>query len=322
MKKRMLVWMMAFFTLLPTAKAWAANLTTGSRYTDTEQAVLLQEGGEGIWKKGTTFTLRMEEGRIPLEDTGRLWTDAESGMKIRSKVTDGVLTFTVEQEGDTPAVIHIDDLKLFLSRHLPAGSYRLEVESDMDENFYSQRLFGAEDENAAYGSQTNKGNNFVGDVAKKKQRGIHQFVTLSVGMEGHDLYTTYVEVPVGEGYLLANGTKIPVDAPAYISEDGYVMLPVRSVSAALGIDRSNVLWNQEAQRVSILYGHRMISMKAGEKEIHINGTVIPAETTVTIKDGRAFLGLRDLGHALQLPDLSWDAERKTALLHTAHVSEK
>lgn len=322
MKKQILLFVTAFLTALSTANTWAADLTIGSRYTDTDKAVVIQEGGSGIWKKGTTFTLRMEKGRIPLEDTAKVWTDEESGMKIRYKVTDGVLTFTIEEEGDTPAVIHIEDLELFLSRNLPAGTYRLELESNIDENFYKQKLFGAEDENAVYGNDKNKGDNFIGDVANKKQRGVKDFITLSVGIENDDLFTTYVEVPVGEDYLLANGKKIPVDAPAYISEDGYAMLPVRSVSAALGLNRNNVLWDKEKQTVSILYRHRIISMKADEKEIHINGTSIPAETSVTIKDGRAFLGLRDLGHALQIPDLSWDAERKTAQFHTAHAPEK
>lgn len=322
MKKRIALFMSVFFTVLSSTNVWAADLTTGNRYTDTENTVLIQEGGSGVWKKGTTFTLRMENGRIPLEDTAKVWTDEESGMKIRYKVTDGVLTFTVEQESDTPAIICIDDLKLFLSRNLPSGTYRLELESNIDENFYTQKLFGAEDENAVYGSDKNKGDNFIGDVVKKKNRGIKDFVTVSIGLETDDLYTTYVEVPIGKDYLLANGKEIPVDAPAYISEEGYAMLPVRSVSAALGLDRNNVLWDKETQTVTILYRHRIISMTEGKKEIRINGSVIPAETAVTIKDGRAFLGLRDLGHALQIPDLSWDAERKTAMFHTEHAPEK
>ncbi len=315
MKKQIALYLTLLFSLLPAVPAVAADLVTGTRHTDTEQNVVIREGGAGVWKKGTTFTLRMEDGMIPIEDGAKMWTDEESGMKIRYEGKDGTLTFSVVKESSSPATITIADLELFLSRSLPKGTYRLEIESSADEMFYRQKLFGAEDTDAVYGGDENEGNNFIGDVADRKSHGIKDFVTLSIGMESDDLYTTYVEIPVGKDVLFAEGKEIPVDAPAYISETGHVMLPVRSVAAALGLDRNQVLWDKEKQTIMVLYRHRIISMTAGEKEIQVNGTTIPAETAVTIKDGRAFLGLRDLGHALQISDMDWDSERKVASFH-------
>ena len=93
------------------------------------------------------------------------------------------------------------------------------------------------------------------------------------------------------------------------------MLPVRAVATALGINNNNVLWDQATKTVTILYGQRIITMTVGESVVYVNGSAIPASSSVEIVDGRTFLGLRDLATALGVVDITWDAATQTATLN-------
>lgn len=306
MKKRWIGMMTALLLLGCAPAVQAAEVETGSRYTPAETDVVITEGADGLWDKGVTFTLRMEKGYIPFEQGSTLWVDEESGMKIRWECEDGVLTFTVESTSDEAAVIRAEDLKLFLSRNLPAGTYKLEVRSSIDENFYDTPLFGGE---------------VLGNVADEKDRGVSDFLTITIGEESPRLYTTEVRVPVGENYVITGERQMEIDTSAYVSDAGYVMLPVRAVSVAMGLDNERVLWDAPTRTVTILYNNRIISMTEGEKYMSINGTKIPTTSSVTIRDDRTFLGLRDLAAALGVTDLSWDEDTKTAYFNMTAEAE-
>lgn len=297
MKKTWTAMMAAVLLLGCAPGVQAAELETGSRYTDAGADIIIQEGADGLWDEGVTFRLQMENGYIPFEKGSTLWVDEESGMEIRWECEDGILTFTVEETGDQAAQIRVSDLELFLSRNLPAGTYRLEVETSISENFYQTPLFGGE---------------VLENVADEKKQGVDDFITLTIGTESPRLYTTEVRVPVGEQYILSGEKKQEIDTAAYVSDESYVMLPVRAVAVAIGLDNDRVMWDADSRTVTILYNQRIISMTEGEKFMSINGTKLATTSAVTIRDDRTFLGLRDLATALGVTDLSWDADTQTA----------
>ncbi|WP_458407992.1 copper amine oxidase N-terminal domain-containing protein [Anaerotignum sp.] len=123
-----------------------------------------------------------------------------------------------------------------------------------------------------------------------------------------------ITIPVGEDYILSGTEKIEVDAPAYLSKTGYTMLPVRAVANAFGMHPKNVYWDAKDKTVSLLYGEKIIVMKAGEKQLLDSGTILETSAAMEIVDGRAFLPMRDLGNVLGATDITWDAATKTAVL--------
>ncbi|MBQ9092320.1 MAG: hypothetical protein IJY52_08675 [Anaerotignum sp.] len=123
-----------------------------------------------------------------------------------------------------------------------------------------------------------------------------------------------VVVPVEETYLFSNGKKVEMDTAAYLSKDGYTMLPVRAVANAFGVHPKNVIWNAEDKTVTLLNGQQIIMMKAGEKKILENGTILETSAAMEIVNGRAFLPMRDLGNVLGATNITWDNETKTAFL--------
>ena len=93
------------------------------------------------------------------------------------------------------------------------------------------------------------------------------------------------------------------------------MLPLRAVAVALGINENNVLWDQASRTATVMYGSKIINMTLGQKVVYVNGAMIPATAAVEITNDRMFLGLRDLGTALGVTDITWDGATKTATLN-------
>ena len=294
------------------------------RNTEIPTSVVIKEAEAGLWGKNTEFRLALD--KIEFDYEGKIAVDDKSGLEIKDdeiKEKDGVLYFTVDSRSDDePAVVTLSGMQLYMDRSLPAGAYDLDVYSPT-------MLLGAKatDEVSAvdgYLSQailkpaSEKENKVIADInddfySETAKAGFVNIVT--AGREDTDSFTTKVVVPVGEKYVISGETKQEIPVPAYINADGYTMLPLRAVSVALGINSNNVLWDQASRTATVMYGSKIISMTYGQKVVYVNAAPIPASTSVEIKENRMFLGLRDLGNALGVTDITWDAATKTATLN-------
>ena len=290
------------------------------RNTEIPTSVVVKEAEAGLWDKGTEFVLSLD--KIDFDDEGKITVDNKSGLEVKDdevKTTkvdgDDAVYFVVDSRSDDEAAtVTISGLQLYMDRSLPAGAYDLEMVSPEMNKPYEETvvLNGTKDKVDGKNNRTiaDINDDFVSYTAKA---GFVNIVT--AGREDTDSFTTKVVVPVGEKYVISGETKQEIPVPAYINADGYTMLPLRAVSVALGINSNNVLWDQSTRTATIMYGSKIISMTSGQKVVYVNAAPIPAATSVEIKDGRMFLGLRDLGNALGVTDITWDQATKTATLN-------
>ena len=297
------------------------------RNTKVPTDVVIKEAEAGLWDKNVTFALSLD--KINFDTDAKVTVDDKSGLKVKDvKTTKGVVTFKVDSKSDDkPAVVTVSGLTLFMDRNLPAGAYDLDVFSPVmlgaadgnretvtdqkapiaDNGFLSQDILGQ--------SKTKRvvadiNDDFYSTTAKA---GFVNIIT--AGREDTDSFTTKVVVPVGEKYIVSGENKVEIDVPAYINANGYTMLPLRAVAVALGINTNNVLWDQSTRTATVMYGSKIINMTYGQKVVYVNGAMIPATAAVEITNDRMFLGLRDLGNALGVTDITWDQATKTATLN-------
>ena len=286
------------------------------RNTEIPTSVVIKEAEAGLWEKGTQFVLTLD--KIEFDDEGSIAVDDKSGLELKDdevKVNnDGSIYFEVSSRSDDePAAVTISGMQLYMQRSLPAGAYDLDLVSPEMNTPYENTvvLNGANDKvDGEDRTIEDINDDFVSYTAKA---GFVNIVT--AGREDTDSFTTKVVVPVGEKYVISGETKQEIPVPAYINADGYTMLPLRAVSVALGINSNNVLWDQATRTATVMYGSKIISMTYGQKVVYVNAAPIPASTSVEIKENRMFLGLRDLGNALGVTDITWDAATKTATLN-------
>ena len=306
-----------------TVEAQQNDMQIDYRNTEIPTSVVIKEAEAGLWDKDTTFTLSLD--KIDFDDAGSIAVDDKSGLEIKDNELDhnspangnDTLTFEVSSRSDDePAVVTISGMQLYMDRSLPAGAYDLDVWSDEMLNgdgrgvgFLNETVLG-EDLDNDIDVIEDINDDFYDTIAKA---GFVNIVT--AGREDTDSFTTKVVVPVGESYLISGENKVEIPVPAYINAAGYTMLPLRAVAVALGINENNVLWDQTSRTATVMYGSKIINMTYGQKVVYVNAAPIPASTSVEIKENRMFLGLRDLGTALGVTDITWDGATKTATLN-------
>ena len=312
-----------------TVEASQNNLIIDYRNTKVPTNVVVKEAEAGLWDKDKMdFIFNIEKDKMDFENDVTFTVDDKSGMEVKAvKGTDMGFKVTDESE-NTAATVTLSYISLYMARDLAAGAYNLELYTTATQKMLTgDKLFTndtvKEHENGYYvadyidmdysGASTGYNADKWEDKTYTVKEGFVNIVT--AGKDKDNTFTTKVVVPVGEKYLIAGEEQVALDVPAYISAEGYTMLPVRAVATALGINNSNVIWNQATKTVTIMYGQRIITMVAGQKVITVNGNTIPASATVQIKDGRTFLPMRDLATALNVADITWDAATKTATMN-------
>ncbi|MBM6829058.1 copper amine oxidase N-terminal domain-containing protein [Anaerotignum lactatifermentans] len=326
-----------------TVKAEQNDLKIDSRYTTIPTDIVVTETADGLWDDGADaaeFRFNIEKGLISFEDDATFTVDNDSELDIDNDTfnvdgnRDAGLSFTVTDVSDKAATVTISDMELFMERNIPAGAYALELETSMSDGYLAQTLFAAEDavmnDNGvittaapAMATATNAqldNDNWVDSVQDYSNVVRDKFINVITAPRDEDGFTTKITVPVGESYIIAGEVKVEIDTPAYINANGYTMLPLRAVAVALGIDNNSVLWDQSTRTATILYGNRVVSMQNGASVMYINGQAVATKAGVEITNDRTFLSLRDLGTAMNVTDISWDAATRTAYLN-AGVAE-
>lgn len=298
-----------------TVEAAQNDLIIDYRNTKVPTNIVVKEAEDGLWKKDSKFTFDIE--KMEMENDATYKVDDKSGMEV--KAIKNELGFKVDDESsDAAATVTISDISLYMGRNLAAGAYDLTLDTTGSDAFMAQTVLGATDDTKTKDeNEAEVRSNYYDNDKRFGQTVKEGFVNIiTAGRDQDDAsFTKKVVVPVGEKYLIAGEEQVALDVPAYISAQGYTMLPVRAVATALGINNNNVLWNQASRTVTILYGQRIITMVAGQKVVTVNGNTIPASATVQIKDGRTFLPMRDLATALGVTDITWDAATKTATMN-------
>lgn len=125
-----------------------------------------------------------------------------------------------------------------------------------------------------------------------------------------------IEIRMNEKTFLVNQQKKDLKVPAYISDSGAIMLPVRELAEPFpGII---VLWEHEKKVATLLYDVDIIDIFAGTDEIKYVQDNRILSRGAEMKDGRIFINLRDLCKIFRIKDneISWDAEEKTVIIHT------
>ncbi len=124
-----------------------------------------------------------------------------------------------------------------------------------------------------------------------------------------------VEVKAGDTTALVNGVETELDVPAFIDPaTDSMMVPIRFVSVATGIDTENVIWDDSTKTVTVISGdNKLVQFKVGSSQYSVGGVYLPNDNgaVTQIVDSRAFVPFRTLGTSLNIP-VSWDAATGTA----------
>ncbi len=286
------------------------DLVIDYRYTELSSPIMIKEAEAGLWKKNSVFSFDVD--RMTFEEEAVYTVDTKSALEIEGFEKNGIGFMVKGESGETAALVMIDGIELFMDRNIPAGPYELTLHTTMESGYQDQILFAPEHKDDDQGC-TEECEVYVSDVNDYSDTIKDSFINVvTAGRDRDDaIFTGKVVIPIGKKQITVGEKTVSLDVAAYINMDNYAMLPVRAVATAFGVNSNNVLWDQDSNTVTILYGQRIITMVVGQNTFTVNGSVIPASTAVEMIGGRVFLPMRDLATALGVTDVEWDSETKT-----------
>ncbi len=271
--------------------------------------ITIKEAEAGLWGKGQTIVLQAEN--MSFESGMKAEVVEGDGEIKKLDVNGGKITITVDSESSkTPMTIKLTDASLYLDRTLPAGDYALNLVAKDKATDVMFETYNKED-----GDDPSK-DTFGFDVDEVEV--LKDYVTVATaGRDQGTTFTTNVVVTIDSTTMLVDGKEVTLDVPAYLSAEGWTMLPVRAVTESLASASNSepVDWIAgNPGTIMIYYGDKTVSMTLGSTTMYINGTPVPMSTAPVIVNDRAFLPMRDLGRALGLSDsqIAWDATARTA----------
>ena len=150
---------------------------------------------------------------------------------LYQKVKDGILSFNIKLPSKKDgAVIKISNIGLYMDRTIHCGNYDLNfvAGNNMPNNAIIQN-YGDNDEQGKF------------DV--EKITAVKDYVTIySSESENSSKYCKNIAVIIDSDKMYSGTNEIILDSPAYISDKGYAMFPVRDLGYALGIsDKTAIL---------------------------------------------------------------------------------
>jgi len=243
--------------------------------------------------------------------------EIDGDLKIKNfKVSKGVISFTIDKESyNEPASITIKNVQVGTTRSVPYGSYDVTVGGSAVINNYF-------DDNDLYDEGTTDASGAF-DTTENYKFANYLTITTNTGT-----LDEVVKVTKDQKTILINDESKDMDVAPYIqSTTNSMMVPLRFVSLALGVDTngvddadnsSRVSWDANSKTATIFYaagnGQKLIQFTAGSSVMVVDGTSIPMANgaVAEIRDGRMFVPFRALGQALGVP-VSWDQDTFTAI---------
>ncbi len=121
-------------------------------------------------------------------------------------------------------------------------------------------------------------------------------------------YLIYGDQPYqDEIIVLVEERQVSFDSAPYIDENNRLMVPLRSISEALG---ANVAWDPAEQTVIISGGGRMAHFQVGSTQAQVNGQPKTMDTSPVIKNNRTMVPLRYVGEYLGTI-VNWHEDTRT-----------
>lgn len=116
---------------------------------------------------------------------------------------------------------------------------------------------------------------------------------------------------IGSMKAYKGSEEILMDIAPYIEEPGFTMVPIRYVAQGFGLAEQDITYNKEQGTITLFAGNRIIQLTKGNKLAIVNSAQIEMQVPVSIKEGRTFVSVSEVGKLLGVK-ASWNNTTKEA----------
>lgn len=214
---------------------------------------------------------------------------AEGDLRIDEKslkINGRLMTFEVTRSSDKASVIEITGAEVDLYRYVPEGNFEMNVGGSALVRNYNANATALSPE---FRTQWMAKVPVAKVITPAPGETVKPAVALTIGV-----------VPEGG------------DVAPYV-KNNRTFAPVSAVAQALGVAKSNIIWNEEARTVTIL-GDKTVQMTIGSTTLLVNGTPVVMDVAPEITNSRTFLPIAWLAKALDV-NYTWDAATQTVTFY-------
>jgi hypothetical protein len=287
-------------------------ITGKATATEIKIGVQAQDAGVITLTEATKETLINNE-ELELElPTGIQWTNVpkvevtEGNLDIdvdATGVNGRILSIRIKSQSTTASTITISGIKLDVDRTVPEGNIKIKVAGPAVDEVNDQ---GA---NAAVGTYVTANSN--GEVFPRNTEAAivigAKCVTPAPGDISNNTVFTF-----GSTTYTINGIEKTMDVAPY-AKNNRTYMPIRYVAYALGIDDSNIIWDQTNQTVTLMKGDKVVQLKLNSNVILINGASVAMDVVVEASNNRTFLPAAWVAQAFGAT-ATWDSVANTVTI--------
>lgn len=268
-----------------------ATLKVGLKdQTSTGKVVIAETDKEMFMKDGRLY-ISIKDKDNGIKITGATFTVDGEIKRVKSKQEDGYVYFDFKRDSNAAATVTVSEIIFDVDRTVPEGSYDIEI----------------------YGSAICEETKEYSNAPTGHKIKIADFINIGTpntqDITAGGLAKGTAKFVIGESKYTLNDLEYTMDAPSYIQDPGYTMVPVRYVAQAFGVAEKDIVFGKGT--VTLFAGERTISLTNGSNQALVNGNPIAMGTAVVIKDGRTYAPAGEIARLLGITT-SWDATAKTA----------
>lgn len=266
------------FARTPTVKVSAGDLeldAAGIKLEDNDRTLVIPVKQSSATPVEKQVTVKESSAE---ESTGQ----GESSSETTTGQEKSAGEAATEQVGST---LTVSDILLTVDRTLPEGDITLEVTGS---------------------ALTETGSRFSEPLNKLTCVLAKCLTAAPVAMRGQAVFT------IGSTKYTVGNEEKEMDVAPYI-KDGRTYAPIRYLAYAVGLTDDNILWDGQAQTVTLIAAKRVVQFKVGEKFYLLQGVPVLMDVAPEITDDRVMLPYRFAAQALGLK-VDWDAENQRVVI--------
>jgi len=128
--------------------------------------------------------------------------------------------------------------------------------------------------------------------------------------------STEIRVPIGKDYFIVNGVKQETKVPAYLTDEGVTMIPLRTFLDLGNVEDYEIDWYPERKTVRVIFlgGGRTAFYTAGSNRYGHNEYYFSFEKGKSeLVNGVFYLPARAFGKTFNF-EIAWEQESTTAII--------
>ncbi|MBO5454542.1 MAG: hypothetical protein J6A69_11385 [Clostridia bacterium] len=134
-------------------------------------------------------------------------------------------------------------------------------------------------------------------------------ITVPVNRPSHSeikKYKTTIILTIDSVEIKVNNNALINDVAPIIVNDR-TMLPVRIIAQELGVTPENIIWDEKAQKVTVITDEKKIEIYIDSSKAYVNGATVELDSPAFIQNDRTYLPLRFISENLGA-SVDWDED--------------